>query len=98
MLVGWDRGWAVRGAPGLLCPGAARGLCFSSACSSGVEAARTRRGGGRPSGARHCGTGGKMADAFGDELFSVFEEDSAAAASGAKKSKAGGTEGARRPG
>ncbi|NWQ87865.1 MTREX helicase, partial [Burhinus bistriatus] len=39
-----------------------------------------------------------MADAFGDELFSVFEEDSAAAASGAKKSKAGGTEGARRPG
>lgn len=41
---------------------------------------------------------GKMADAFGDELFSVFEEDSAAAASGAKKSKAGATEGARRPG
>ncbi|NXW48763.1 MTREX helicase, partial [Nyctiprogne leucopyga] len=39
-----------------------------------------------------------MADAFGDELFSVFEEASAAAASGAKKSKAGGTEGARRPG
>lgn len=39
-----------------------------------------------------------MADAFGDELFSVFEEDPAAAASGAKKSKAGGTEGARRPG
>ncbi|XP_059689219.1 exosome RNA helicase MTR4 isoform X2 [Gavia stellata] len=39
-----------------------------------------------------------MADAFGDELFSVFEEDSAAAASGAKKSKAGATEGARRPG
>ncbi|XP_076218585.1 exosome RNA helicase MTR4 isoform X2 [Aptenodytes patagonicus] len=39
-----------------------------------------------------------MADAFGDELFSVFEEDSAAAASGAKKSKVGTTEGARRPG
>ncbi|KAM6110019.1 exosome RNA helicase MTR4 isoform 2-T2 [Phoenicopterus ruber ruber] len=39
-----------------------------------------------------------MADAFGDELFSVFEEDSAAAASGAKKSKVGATEGARRPG
>ncbi|KAK2521145.1 Skiv2l2 [Columba guinea] len=39
-----------------------------------------------------------MADAFGDELFSVFEEDSAAAASGAKKSKAAATEGARRPG
>ncbi|XP_009325209.1 PREDICTED: superkiller viralicidic activity 2-like 2 isoform X2 [Pygoscelis adeliae] len=39
-----------------------------------------------------------MADAFGDELFSVFEEDSAAAASGAKKSKGGATEGARRPG
>lgn len=45
------------------------------------------------------GPAGKMADAFGDELFSVFEEDSAAAAaSGAKKSKAGATEGARRPG
>ncbi|KAM9214082.1 exosome RNA helicase MTR4 [Leptosomus discolor] len=39
-----------------------------------------------------------MADAFGDELFSVFEEDSAAAAAGAKKTKAGATEGARRPG
>ncbi|KAM6304337.1 exosome RNA helicase MTR4 isoform 2-T2 [Podargus strigoides] len=39
-----------------------------------------------------------MADAFGDELFSVFEEDSAAAGSGAKKSKAGATEGSRRPG
>ncbi|XP_071658144.1 exosome RNA helicase MTR4 isoform X2 [Patagioenas fasciata] len=39
-----------------------------------------------------------MADAFGDELFSVFEEDSAAAASGAKKTKAAATEGARRPG
>ncbi|XP_069735881.1 exosome RNA helicase MTR4 [Phaenicophaeus curvirostris] len=37
-----------------------------------------------------------MADAFGDELFSVFEEDSAASA--AKKSKAGAGEGARRPG
>ncbi|XP_025918495.1 exosome RNA helicase MTR4 isoform X1 [Apteryx rowi] len=38
-----------------------------------------------------------MADAFGDELFSVFEEDSAAA-SGAKKSKAGAADGARKPG
>uniref|UniRef100_A0A8D0F3J3 Exosome RNA helicase MTR4 n=1 Tax=Strix occidentalis caurina TaxID=311401 RepID=A0A8D0F3J3_STROC len=35
-----------------------------------------------------------MADAFGDELFSVFEEDSAASASSTKKSK----EDARRPG
>ncbi|NXD05645.1 MTREX helicase, partial [Certhia familiaris] len=39
-----------------------------------------------------------MAEAFGDELFSVFEEDAAAAASGAKKSKTGPAEGARRPG
>ncbi|KAM6391491.1 exosome RNA helicase MTR4 isoform 2-T2 [Rhynochetos jubatus] len=39
-----------------------------------------------------------MADAFGDELFSVFEKDSAAAASGAKKTKAGAAEAARRPG
>ncbi|KAM6104776.1 LOW QUALITY PROTEIN: exosome RNA helicase MTR4 [Pterocles gutturalis] len=38
-----------------------------------------------------------MADAFGDELFSVFEEHPAAAASGPKKSKAGASEGARRP-
>ncbi|RLW05179.1 hypothetical protein DV515_00005391 [Chloebia gouldiae] len=39
-----------------------------------------------------------MAEAFGDELFSVFEEDAAAAASGTKKSKASPDEGARRPG
>ncbi|KAJ7415042.1 hypothetical protein WISP_80074 [Willisornis vidua] len=39
-----------------------------------------------------------MAEVFGDELFSVFEEDAAAAASGAKKSKAGAAEGARRAG
>ncbi|NXY11452.1 MTREX helicase, partial [Pteruthius melanotis] len=39
-----------------------------------------------------------MAEAFGDELFSVFEEDAAVAASGAKKSKTGPAEGARRPG
>lgn len=47
----------------------------------------------------HCGSAAaKMAEAFGDELFSVFEEDAAAAASGAKKSKTGPAEGARRPG
>lgn len=39
-----------------------------------------------------------MAEAFGDELFSVFEEDAAAAASGAKKRKTGPAEGARRSG
>uniref|UniRef100_A0A674GF20 RNA helicase n=1 Tax=Taeniopygia guttata TaxID=59729 RepID=A0A674GF20_TAEGU len=39
-----------------------------------------------------------MAEAFGDELFSVFEDDAAAAASGTKKSKASPAEGARRPG
>ncbi|KAJ6669920.1 hypothetical protein lerEdw1_000469 [Lerista edwardsae] len=43
--------------------------------------------------ALHVGRGrlefvGKMADAFGDELFSVFEEDSSAASSGSKKAKA----------
>lgn len=75
-------------------------LCFPSGRSAGVGADKIRAGagaGGRP--ARGIvGPASKMADAFGDELFSVFEEDSAAAASGAKKSKAAATEGARRPG
>ncbi|XP_027766387.1 exosome RNA helicase MTR4-like [Empidonax traillii] len=39
-----------------------------------------------------------MAEAFGDELFSVFEEDAAATASSAKKGKAGAAEAARRAG
>lgn len=37
-------------------------------------------------GGRCCALAGKMADAFGDELFSVFEDD-AASSSGLKETK-----------
>lgn len=62
--------------------------------------AQCRAGGGALWCARGAvGQAGAMADAFGDDLFSVFEEDSAAtAASAAKKGKAAAAEAASKAG